>query len=223
MNLRTQARRHVRGLYPLLDDGTLALGAMPDAASTLAACGISVMQLRLKRSNDAERLQVQRNVLAALASWDGLLVIDDRADLALIAHRESRGPVIGLHLGQNDLLPSLARQIVGPDVIIGLSTHHLEQVAAATAEPAVDYLGFGPVFATRTKDRPDPVVGLDGLAAACRATDLPVTAIGGIDLAVLVSVRAAGAAAVAVVQALFPDGDMHDLANRAARATEALK
>jgi thiamine-phosphate pyrophosphorylase len=220
----------VAGLYPLLSEGTLPLSgeadvsAFAETASVLASSGVSVMQLRLKRAPDALRLATQRAIQAAVAGWHGLLVIDDRADLAAIAQRErgAHGPRIGLHLGQTDLPPAAARRVVGPEVLIGLSTHDLAQVEAAEHEP-VDYLGFGPVFPTRTKENPDPVVGLELLAEAARRAARPVVAIGGIGAAQLPEVRQAGASAAAVVALLWPEGTVSPevLGGRVRAAVEA--
>ena len=222
----------ISGLYPLLSEGRQPLSgphevaAFAEAASVLALAGVRVLQLRLKASSDGLRLLTQRALQSALAGWDGLLVIDDRADLAAIGARERapHGPRIGLHLGQTDLPPAAARAIVGPDVVIGLSTHDLAQVVAAAGEP-VDYLGFGPVFPTRTKIDPDPVVGLGGLAEAVRASVRPVVAIGGIGLSALPELRRAGAAAAAVVSLLWPDGMVgsEGLAKRVGDAMEAFR
>lgn len=210
------ARPH--GLYPILCDRDMALGELADAASALAAVGVGVMQLRLKRASDRECFEVQRTVSARLAGWDGLLVVNDRADLAHLLQREARAAgrrhAVGLHLGQTDLPPSIARAIVGPEVTIGCSTHDLAQLAAALVEP-VDHVAFGPVFATRTKDDPDPTVGLARLAEAAAITHargLPLVAIGGIDAGTAAEVVRAGADAFAVIAAL---GGLDGLAERA--------
>lgn len=205
------ARAFVRGIYPLLNEDTLAPGDFAPAARALAEAGITVMQLRLKSLADGDRLAIQRGVLEVLRGWQGIFVIDDRADLVRIAVDDAagQGPAIGLHLGQHDLPPGLARAIVGPDVVIGLSTHNAGQVVAAMREP-VDYLGFGPVFATATKTNPDPVTGIEGLRDACRASTLPVVAIGGIGASTLGPVAAAQAAAAAVVGLLWPTGCASD-------------
>src|SRR5690606_38328199 len=154
--------------------------------------------------------------------WRGVLVIDDRADLALVARADAPpGLRVGLHVGQDDLPARLARELVGPDVLLGLSTHDLAQVEAARELP-VDYIGFGPLFATTTKARHDPTVGIVGLAAACRAAGgLPIVAIGGIPLDLVGEVRAAGAHGVAVASALF-DGASDGLRARARAAHEGM-
>lgn len=206
------------GLYPILGDRNLSLGELPDAASALAAVGVRVVQLRLKGATDRECFEVQRSVSARLAEWDGLLVVNDRADLAHLLQREARAAgrrhAVGLHLGQTDLPPSIARAIVGPEVVIGCSTHDLAQLARALAEP-VDHVAFGPVFPTRTKDDPDPTVGLARLAEAAaiaHARGMPLVAIGGIDAGTAAEVVRAGADAIAVIAAL---GGLDGLAERA--------
>lgn len=203
----------IAGLYPLLTDGVLPLADFPPAAVALADLGVTVLQIRLKAAPDRERLAVQRAVAAALAGrasgFAGLLVVNDRPDLARVLAAESSLRV-GLHLGQTDLPPALARAIVGPGVALGLSTHASDQLARGLEEP-VDYLAYGPIFPTATKGDPDPVVGLDGLAAASRAVashahPRPLVAIGGIDPSRARACVAAGASAFAVVGALFGDG-----------------
>jgi len=213
------------GLYALLTDDLLPIEAHPEAAGLLAAAGAAVIQLRLKAAPDRERLASQRAVMERLRGWRGVLCVNDRADLAVILAREAPpGLRAALHLGQDDLPPVAARAIVGPEVLVGLSTHDLDQIAAAEGEP-VDYLGFGPIFPTGTKVNPDPVVGLDGargLAAAARATSRPLVAIGGIGLERLREVRAAGARAIALASALSAGG-LGGLEARARAAAEALR
>jgi thiamine-phosphate pyrophosphorylase len=190
----------VRGLYPLLSDDVVDLAQFQTLAAAVAPV-VSVLQLRWKQSDDAAALDSARRSIEALGAWPGLLVINDRPDIAAILARETTLH-LGLHLGQDDLPPTLARAIVGPDVVIGYSTHDLDQVREAATLP-VDYLGFGPVFPTSTKLNPDPTVGLDGLAAAIAATHLPIVAIGGLDAPRAKACLEAGAQAVAVVSALF--------------------
>ncbi len=110
----------------------------------------------------------------------------------------------GLHLGQDDLPPALARRIVGDQAVIGFSTHNAEQLRAAAAEP-VDYLALGPIFPTASKERPDPVVGLVRLSQWRPLTDRPLVAIGGITRDNAVSVLQAGADSVAVIRDLLPE------------------
>src|SRR6202034_2873880 len=124
------------------------------------------------------------------------LIMNDRADLALAAGFD------GVHVGQDDLLPESVRRIIGPDRWLGVSTHNPEQLREADSTSA-DYLAIGPVFATSSKDRPDPVVGLEGVRRARVLTRKPLIAIGGITRANAASVIEAGADSVAVISDLL--------------------
>ncbi|MBN8734437.1 MAG: thiamine phosphate synthase, partial [Acidobacteria bacterium] len=124
-------------------------------------------------------------------------IVNDRADLALLT-------AAGLHLGQDDMPASTARGLLGETAILGLSTHNPAQLRAATLEP-VDYLAIGPIFATASKDNPDPEVGLDTLAHVRQLTNLPLVAIGGITRDNAESVLDAGADSVAIIADLYPD------------------
>jgi thiamine-phosphate pyrophosphorylase len=122
--------------------------------------------------------------------------VDDRADIAMLLGA-------GLHVGQEDLPPADARRLIGPGRILGLSTHNAEQFAAAAREP-VDYLAIGPIFATRSKANPDPVVGTTGVKALGRCR-VPLVAIGGITRANALEVLEAGADSVAVIHDILPN------------------
>lgn len=129
-----------------------------------------------------------------------LFIINDRADVASLLEA-------GLHVGQDDLPPALARRLIGRERVLGFSTHNLEQLVAGFGEP-VDYLAFGPVFPTTTKENPDPTVGLGLLRSACeqaREAGLPVVAIGGITRSRALDVLAAGADSIAVISDLLPE------------------
>jgi thiamine-phosphate pyrophosphorylase len=186
-------------IYPIADavDGrdTLAL------AEALLAGGARILQLRAKALATGAFVALARAVKAAADRTGTLLIINDRADIAHLINAS------GVHLGQDDMPPADARDLLGPDRIIGFSTHNLDQVDAALAAGAIDYLAFGPIFATRSKRDPDPVQGLDALRATRARCPLPLVAIGGIDANTLPAVRAAGADAVAVIGALTAAAD----------------
>ena len=129
------------------------------------------------------------------------LVVNDRVDLALAAGAD------GVHLGQTDLPIADARAIVGDRLFIGVSTHDLDQVRLACCAGA-DYLGFGPVFATSTKENPDRVQGIEGLRAACAIATVPIVAIGGIAVASAAGVYAAGASAICAISAVNEAADI---------------
>lgn len=124
--------------------------------------------------------------------------MNDRADLCIAAGFD------GVHVGQDDLAPESVREIIGPDRWLGVSTHNPAQLAEADKTSA-DYLAIGPVFATASKENPDPVIGLDGVRRARELTRKPLVAIGGITRANAASVIAAGADAVAVISDLLRD------------------
>jgi thiamine-phosphate pyrophosphorylase len=141
-----------------------------------------------------------RAIKAALAASRVPLIINDRVDVALAAG------AAGVHVGQDDMDPADARRLLGPDAIIGLSIKTLAQARAAPIE-YLDYVAIGGVFATSSKDNPDPPIGLDGLksiaqAIRARSPALPIGAIAGIDAIKAGDVIAAGADGIAVISAL---------------------
>jgi thiamine-phosphate pyrophosphorylase len=185
-------------VYPILDTDTLARRecAIETAAEAMLEGGAGILQFRHK-GHYSRALFDQAERVAALARRAGaLFLIDDRADIALLLDA-------GLHVGQDDLPPRDARRLLGPDRILGFSTHNPEQLAAAAAEP-VDYLAFGPVFATRSKQNPDPAVGLAALRGVEKAAGRLV-AVGGITRANALEVFAAGADSVALIHDILPE------------------
>lgn len=171
-----------------------------DLAEFLAAvleAGADIVQLREKDAEAGDLLRWSRDFRAAADRWDALFVLNDRPDVAIAAGAD------GVHLGQNDLPPSSAREIIGADVLIGLSTH--SRVEFDAGAPEADYLCVGPLAATPTKPG-RPATGLEIVNhAASRAREgterRPWFAIGGIDVGSLAGVLGAGAARVAVVRA----------------------
>lgn len=211
---RRERAAWVRGLYPILSDDVLDVRDFA-AAAAIVAPSVSVLQLRFKESPDAVALKAAREVVAALAGWSGLLVINDRADLLRLVG-EPPSTLLGLHLGQSDLPLGVARPLMEADAVLGFSTHDLGQLTEALVLPdavAPDYVAYGPVFATGTKKNPDPVVGLDGLAAARRRIEElaggghrpPLVAIGGLDPE-RARMALEHADAVAVIGSLFGGG-----------------
>lgn len=199
-------------VYPIVDTACLRGRAAAAVVDTLARAGARLLQLRAKTEGDRRRLALARETLAAARASGALLVVNDRADLARIVGAD------GLHVGQDDLPAAAARALVGPGVLLGLSTHGLAQLQAAAAEP-VDYVAIGPVFPTRTKENPDPVVGLEMVRRARALTSLPLIAIGGITADNAAAVVEAGADGVAVISCLL---DAPDLAHAFARLRAAV-
>ena len=197
-------------LYPILDAGYLAgaedrAGFLRRLVRELAAVGVAILQYRNKAGGEAQILADARAMREA-AGPETLLILNDFPGLAVEAGFD------GVHVGQTDMNPAEARAIVGAGRIVGVSTHNEAQLRATARQP-VDYIAFGPVFATPTKENPDPVVGLEGVRQARCLTRRPLVAIGGITLENAAAVREAGADSVAVISAIFaPGGDAAKLA-----------
>ncbi|HEX2254335.1 MAG TPA: thiamine phosphate synthase [Thermoanaerobaculia bacterium] len=209
----------------MADLATLGAAALPEAVAAMAAAGVGWIQLRAKPRPpapppaDRDLLALAERCAAAVAGTGARLWIDDRADLAALLALGGL-PVAGLHVGQRDLPPSAARQVVGDALWIGQSTHDEAQLAAAAEDPEVDVIAVGPVFPTCGKAAPDPVVGLDLVRRARARTDKPLVAIGGIDAANLGAVLAAGADTVAVLGAACR-GDVGESCRALAAAADA--
>ncbi len=168
----------------------------PAFAELLIAGGARVVQVRMKRASAAELARAAARALEVTRAHGALLVVNDRLDVALAVGADA------VHLGQDDLPLADARRIAAGHILIGVSTHDEAQVRAAVAGGA-DYLGFGPVFATATKENPDPVQGVTGLARAVAAAGrMPIVAIGGITVERAAEVARAGAAAACAIAAV---------------------
>ncbi len=190
-----------RGLYAIVDPDHCGTRAPEAVAASILDGGCAVLQLRAKSLGDRELLALADR-LRGLCRRSGVpFVLNDRPDIAVLVEAD------GVHVGQDDLPPGAVRRVVGERMAIGVSTHDLDQAACAAADGA-DYIGYGPVFATRSKANPDPVVGLGGLRAVVARVGIPVVAIGGIDEANVASVAATGARYHAVIGALSGAADV---------------
>lgn len=186
-------------VYPILDTATLLRVDLDPvaAAAALLEGGARILQFRHKGFWSRE-VFAQAEEIAALCSNVAVpFIVNDRADYASLLHS-------GLHLGQDDILPADARVVIGATATIGFSTHNPDQMRAAESEP-VDYVAFGPIFTTISKDRPDPTVGVEGLRTVRALTKRPLVAIGGITRNNASICWSAGAESVAVIGDLIPD------------------
>ena len=188
-------------LYPIADKATLDARGMSVrrvcAGDGAGGCGRAAVS---GQGGGAEEvLRAAAEIAAEFAGRDCLLIMNDRADLALLAGW-------GVHVGHRDLAPEDARRVVGVGKVIGVSTHNEAQVIAADASEA-DYVAVGPVFATATKADAEPVVGLEGVRRARALTRKPLVAIGGITRENARSVIEAGADSVAVIGGLLAAGE----------------
>lgn len=183
-------------IYAIADSGTLGLDRLDEAVVRFADVGIEWIQIRAKSVSGGQLTKRVESCLQRLEPYDCALWLDDRVDIASLL------PVAGVHVGQEDLSPEGARAVLGPGVWIGHSAHDLDQVARADADPAVDVVALGPIFSTRSKERPDPVVGIERLRQARQRTRKPLVAIGGIDHRNLRQVLETGVDAVAMIGAV---------------------
>jgi thiamine-phosphate pyrophosphorylase len=184
--------------YPIIDirEDSPDAGARALAlAGELCAAGATLLQLRAKLLGAGAMTALASRMVVAAREYGARIIVNDRADVALAAG------AAGVHVGDEDLPVTAARDVLGEGAIVGYSTHSIDDVAAAASQPA-DYLGFGPVFASPTKAGVRAPRGIDALAAACRASHVPVVAIGGVTLATAPACWRAGAASVAVISEL---------------------
>ena len=189
-------------LYPILDAGLLAARGhdLRWAAEQMQAGGVKLLQYRDKAGSPQSILRNAAVVREVFAGTGCRLILNDRADLAVLADWG------GVHVGQGDLSTDDARRVVGAKRWVGVSTHNDDQVNRADASCA-DYVAVGPVFATGTKLDAEPVIGLDGVRRARALTSKPIVAIGGITRADARCVIDAGADSVALISALFVEGE----------------
>ncbi|MFZ0406652.1 MAG: thiamine phosphate synthase [Cyanobium sp.] len=189
----------------------LVTSPVPDLEGVVAAAlaaGVRLVQYRAKQgpgslehspANDQQRLEQARRLRSLCAQAGALFLVNDRIDIALAVEAD------GVHLGQGDLPPAVARRLLGPERLIGRSTHRIEELRQAVID-GCDYVGVGPVHATPTKPGREPV-GLAYVSQAAAEAPIPCFAIGGIDSGNLAALRAAGGARVAVVRAITEAAD----------------
>jgi thiamine-phosphate pyrophosphorylase len=198
--------------YPVVDTEMAAMRGTTaiHASAAILDAGARILQFRHKGFFSREVFEDAKEIASLCRQAGALFVLNDRADIARLLNT-------ALHVGQEDLLPGDARQVLGDEPFIGLSTHNEAQIRAAAAQPA-NYLALGPIFGTTSKLNPDPVVGLEELRRLRQLTDRPLVAIGGITRTNAGSVFEAGADSVAVLSDVFPeDGNIR------ARAEEWLR
>lgn len=173
-------------------DAALLTVPETECAQELADAGVRLLQYRNKRASARELFESSIELVSLLAPLNVSVVVNDRADVAALAGAS------GVHVGQEDLGVEEARQVVGTEKLVGVSTHNLEQFQRAAASSA-DYIAVGPIFETGTKSNPDPVVGAEFIRRIRPLTDKPIVAIGGITLERAAGIIEAGANSVAVI------------------------
>ncbi len=187
-------------VYPLTHYPNPSGASHVDLAMSFLRGGSRFFQVRAKDFPDRSIFDELQQISAACEMHRARFIVNDRLDLALA------GAAAGVHLGQNDLPVTVARRLLGPTAIIGLSTHHEQQFLEGLREE-VDYLALGPIFASPTKPGANPPVGCETLARLTSMTQLPVVAIGGITLENITEVWEAGAASAAIISDIVGSSD----------------
>jgi len=194
-------RSALSGLYVILDSAMCSDRSLTDILEAAAGAGAKLFQYRNKSASMKEAY-AEATLLRKISVGLGVtFLVNDRCDLALAVDAD------GVHLGQGDLPYIYARSIMGPEKLIGLSTHNPEQVSAADMLKP-DYIGFGPIFKPGSKQDHDPVVGVNGLKQIRSLTSVPIFAIGGITVENVADVMQAGADGVAVISTLVKAQDV---------------
>jgi thiamine-phosphate pyrophosphorylase len=189
---------HLPKVYPITDTNLSGL-SHAEQVDRLIAGGATLIQLRDKHAAPGDFFRQAEAARQIARKHDVRLIINDRLDIALAVGAD------GVHLGQTDIPVEAARCLLGKRAIIGISTHNLAQAELAANMP-VDYVAFGPIFKTSTKENPDPIIGLEALRAVRTIVGaLPLVAIGGITLANAEEAWRAGADAVSSIAALVSD------------------
>jgi thiamine-phosphate pyrophosphorylase len=189
---------HLPRVYPITDTNLSGL-SHAEQIDRLIAGGATLIQLRDKHAAPRDFYRQAEAALQIARGHNVRLIINDRVDIALALGAD------GIHLGQTDMPVEAARRLLGESVIIGISTHNLAQAELAANMP-VDYVAFGPIFKTSTKENPDQIAGLEALRTVRTIVGaLPVVAIGGITLANAEQAWKAGADAVSSIAALVSD------------------
>lgn len=183
-------------VYPVTDVSITKLSHL-EQVKRLVKGGATFIQLREKYASSRGFYDAAKEVLDYTSGSEIKIIINDRVDIALALKAD------GVHLGQDDLPPGCARKILGEEVIIGFSTHNIEQAIEAVKLP-LDYIAIGPIFATQTKENPDPVVGIEGVKTVRQAiADFPLVAIGGINFDNARTVLQSGADSIALVSSIL--------------------
>jgi thiamine-phosphate pyrophosphorylase len=208
-------RRGVPRLQVITDEQIQNRYSHAELAEMALRGGADAVQFREKRPRTTrELIEVATVMLATAERYGGLLIVDDRPDVAL----SIGAPAV--HLGRNDLDVTTARRILGPDALIGGTANSFEE-AQQVWRTDIDYLGVGPIYGTRTKANPAPEMGLETLARICAACPVPVVAIGSITAERIPDVISAGAYGVAVVSAIVAADDVEAAVRKCRQSIDA--
>ena len=197
-------------LYLVTDSGLSRGRTHEEVLACAIRGGVTIVQLREKDCCTRDMIEMAQRLLRLCRAHDVPLIVNDRLDVALAADAD------GVHVGQDDMPVPVARKLLGPDKILGVTAHTVEEALKAIDEGA-DYIGASPIFTTATKADAGEPIGLEGLAKICKACRVPVVGISGINASNAESVFRAGAAGVAVVSAIVSAEDVEKAARELAR------
>ncbi len=194
-------------IYLIADAAYAKLRSLAHIVDEAIRGGVTAVQYRDKTATADVRTSIARELRAVTERHGIPLIINDHPETAVAVQAD------GVHVGQGDISAMLVRRIVGDQMVVGVTARTREQMAEATRAGA-DYIGFGPVFPTRTKKNPAPVAGLDGLRSVADEVDIPIIAIGGITAETAARVIEAGASGVAIAAAIMDNGNPREAAAR---------
>ncbi|MCK5236724.1 MAG: thiamine phosphate synthase [Deltaproteobacteria bacterium] len=201
---KREAAEKVKGLYPIMDLGLLGEGDVYDSTCRILEGGVGIIQLRAKQAGSKEMLEAATKMRRATESFKAVFIVNDRVDVAMLSGAD------GIHIGDSDLPPEDARELIGKEKLIGFSTHTKEEAQRAEmliSPGIIDYISFGPIFTTQTKPDAREAVGVATLKEVCSFTDVPVVAIGGITEDKIKEVMSAGPDSIAMISEIMKAHD----------------
>src|SRR3989338_5513833 len=194
-------------IYPIIDISLISSDKIGKTAQAVIDGGAKILQLRPKKLSSREFLETARIIRKITKDKGAVFIVNDRIDIALLTDSD------GVHLGQDDLPVKEARRLLGNNKIIGYSTHNIREALEAKKLP-VDYISFGPIFATKTKEDAQTPKGLKGLDEVMKAVKIPIVAIGGITETNMAHVLKQGVESVAMISEILTANDIPKKINR---------
>lgn len=210
------APNKINGLYAIIDTSFMALGSAEKTAIEVLEGGAKIIQLRAKDAPTGPMLEAARKIKAKALGYGALFIVNDRVDVALLSRAN------GVHLGGDDIPLEDARELLGKNAIIGISTHTRREAIEAQKRGA-DYISFGPVFATKTKKDALSPRGIEALKEAIEAVSIPVVAIGGINEKNLSDVLMTGGNAVAIISGILTAPSIRDRVKTLGKVLKSFK
>ena len=203
-------------IYPIIDGSIVTLDNIGKTAEAIIDGGAKILQLRAKSLSSKEFLETARIIRKITKDKGTVFIVNDRVDIALLTDAD------GVHLGQGDLPVKEARRLLGNNKIIGYSTHNLREALEAVRLP-VDYISFGPIFPTKTKEDVQTPKGLKLLSEVRKAVEIPIVAIGGITETNMVHVLKEGVEGVAMISEILTVKDISQKINRVIATAKKIK